>query len=230
MTLARNFGEGEYYHLFNRGIGKLNIFKDDSDRKRFLFSLLYSQSPTTFDNVARLIKTYNPETGFSIPEKSLEKVLQNRTVELTCFCLMPNHFHLLLRENTEGGISAFMHRIMLAHTRYMNTKYETSGHLFESRYKAVHVKDNHQLLYLSAYIHRNPRELKAWKGKEFEYPWSSLQDLTEGNRWGGLLEADIIADQFETTLDSNYADFVKTSTAKDFEEEIPELIKNPSYI
>lgn len=226
MTLARRFGEGEYYHLYNRGIGKANIFRDDTDRKRFLFSLLYYQSPKKFDHIERFVKYYTHETGFIVSEKILADVLDTRVVELVCFCLMPNHFHLLVREKEEGGISAYMQRVMTAHTRYMNTKYEASGHLFESRYKAVHVADNHQLLYLSAYIHRNPRELKAWKGKEFEYPWSSLQDLTEANRWGGLLEADIIAEQFEAEPNSNYADFVKTSTAKALEEEIPTLLKS----
>ena len=225
MTLKRNLAEGEYYHIFNRGIGKNNIFRDDTDRKRFLFSLLYYQSPTKIENVSRYVKKYMPETGFSVKERILEEVLENRMVDLTCFCLMPNHFHLLVHEKIEGGISAYMQRVQLAHTNYLNTKYQLSGHVFQDRYKAVHVETNHQLLYLSAYIHRNPRELKAWKGKEFEYPWSSLQDLTEANRWGGLLEADIIAEQFEAEPNSNYADFVKTSTAKAFEEEIPDLLK-----
>lgn len=220
MTLARQFGEGEYYHLFNRGSSKSSIFRDDADRKRFLFSILYYQSPEKIENVSRFIKKYTPETGFPVKEALLERVLETRMVELVCFCLMPNHFHLLVREKEAGGISAYMQRVQLAHTNYMNAKHNLSGHMFQDRYKAAHVPDNHQLLYLSAYIHRNPRELKAWKGKEFEYPWSSLQDLTEGNRWGGLLEADIIAEQFEAEPNSNYADFVKTSTAKDFEKEL----------
>lgn len=218
MTLARHLGEGEYYHLYNRGIGKANIFRDEGDRKRFLFSLLYSQSSLQFKNLARVVKEHHPETGFPVEADDLQKVLETRGVELVCFCLMPNHFHLIVREKIEGGIASYMQRIQLAHTRYMNTKYETSGHLFESRYKAVHIEDNNQLLYLSAYIHKNPRELKAWKEKYFDYPWSSLQDYTTANRWGGLLEADIIAEQFLAETNSNYADFVRTSTAKDFEE------------
>ena len=194
------------------------------DRKRFLFSLMYYQSPLLIPQAQRFVQKYTSSAGFPVPEELLSTVLEKRTVELSCFCLMPNHFHLLVKEVIEGGVSAYMQRVQLAHTKYMNTKYKTAGHLFESRYKAVHVKDNNQLLYLSAYIHRNPRELKAWRGKEFQYPWSSLQDLTEANRWGGLLEADIIAEQFAAEPNSNYADFVRTSTAKDFENEIPEFI------
>lgn len=202
----------------------MNIFRDDTDRKRFLFSILHYQSPEPFENMNRFVKKYTPEAGFLLGQEKLERTIATRVVELTSFCLMPNHFHLLVRENSEGGISSYMHRVLNAHTQYMNTKYGLSGHIFQGRYKAVHVKDNHQLLYLSAYIHRNPRELKAWKGKEFEYPWSSLQDYTKGNRWGGLLEADIIAEQFDARPNSNYADFVRTSTAKAFEDEIPDLI------
>ena len=221
MTISRNYGEGEYYHIYNRGAHRGNIVHNETDRKRFLFGILYYQSPRQFTNVQRIVEGYSPLSGFPVSEQALDEVLQTRIVDLVCFCLMPNHFHLLVRERTEGGISSYMGRIMNAYTHYINTKYERSGHLFEGRYKAKHIADNNQLLYLSAYIHRNPRELKAWKETYFEYPWSSLQDLTEANRWGGLLEADIIADQFETTPDSNYRDFVETSTAKIFEEEIP---------
>lgn len=223
MTFSRQFREGEYYHLYNRGMGKRSIVRDEADKKRFLFSILYYQSSHSFTNVARLVKQYETSIGFPIKAHDLEEILTGRTVELVCFCLMPNHFHLLVQEKEGGGISAYMQRVQNAHTRYMNIKHEMSGHLFENRYKAVHVKDNHQLLYLSAYIHRNPRELKAWKEKYFEYPWSSLQDLTEANRWGGLLEADSIAEQFAAEPDSNYADFVRTSTTKIFDKEIPEL-------
>ncbi len=147
-----------------------------------------------------------------------EKILSERFVELTAFCLMPNHFHLLLHERQEGGISRYMQRVLVAYTKYFNTKYAASGHVFQGRYKTVHVEDNEQLLYLSAYIHRNPRELKAWKGKEEHYPYSSLQDYIDKNRWGGLLATDIITEQFETGPNSNYRDFVRTSTAKDFKE------------
>lgn len=225
MTVQRNIAPGEYYHIYNRGAHKNNIFRDDTDRKRFLFYLLYAQSPTSLSHVSRIVKTYQPDSGFAVPEKIVEDVIQNRLIELTSFCLMPNHFHLLVRENNEGGISQYMQRIMTAHTKYMNTKYELSGHLFEGRYKIKPVTDNNYLLYLSAYIHRNPRELKTWKEKIFDYPWSSLQDITEANRWGGLLEADIIAAQFEQEPDSNYRDFVETSTAKILEEELDELPK-----
>lgn len=224
MTLRRGFAEGEYYHIYNRGAHKDNIFLNDIDRKRFLFSILYYQAPIPFENIKRIVEGYRQDSGFPVNNRKLEVVLENRAVELVCFCLMPNHFHLIVREVLPGGISAYMQRVQVAHTKYMNTKYEMSGHVFEDRFNSVHIKDNNQLLYLSAYIHRNPRELRQWKDKEFVYPWSSLQDYTEVNRWGGLLASDIIAEQFELTENSNYKDFVETSTSKILKDEIPELI------
>jgi len=131
---------------------------------------------------------------------------------------MPNHYHFILRELAEGGIARYMQRVGDAYTKYFHAKYKQSGHMFQGRYRTIHIQDNEQLTHLSAYIHRNPRELKAWKGREAEYPWSSYQDYVKENRWGGLLAQEIILDQFEGTKQSNYADFVKTSPAKGFGE------------
>ncbi len=187
---------------------------------RFLFYILYGQSPIPFKNINRSVKKFSSQEGFLVDTENTNDVILNRTTELTAFCLMPNHFHLIVKETIEGGIANYLQRIGDGYTKYFNTKYEGSGRIFQGAYQAKHIPDNNYLLYLSAYIHRNPRELKAWKSKEFEYPWSSLQDFTEANRWGGLLMSDIIADQFENTPNSNYKDFVKTSTAKILEDEL----------
>jgi putative transposase len=211
---------GEYYHVFNRGAFRQNIFLGKADWQRFLFSILYLQSNEPFTNISRLVTGFSTETGFPVPDDVTSVVLGNRSVELVAFCLMSNHYHLLLREAEEGGISSYMQRVANGYTKYFNTKHERSGHVFQGAYKAVHVKDDRQLLYLSAYIHRNPREIPEWKGREFEYPWSSLQDFTTANRWGGLIVPEIIVGQFEQTKESNYADFVRTSTSKILQEEI----------
>lgn len=220
MTSIRAIAPGEYYHIFNRGAHKQGVFKDKRDWQRFLFGVLYLQSSVSFKNISRITKDFSTEDGFPVRDEDIEKILKQRSVELVAFCLMSNHFHLLVREVEEGGISQYMQRVSEGYTKYFNTKYLTSGHVFQGRYKSVHVKDDEQLLYLSAYIHRNPREIPQWKGKEAEYPWSSLQDFVSANRWGGLIMPDIIVGQFDTTRNSNYADFVKTSTAKLLENKI----------
>ncbi len=220
MTLARNIAESEYYHLFNRGAHKAPLFKDEKDWLRFLFLILHCQSPIVIPNVRRFAVPTALSQGFMIPPHFEEEIQKKRIVELVSFCIMPNHFHLLVRELTEGGISAYMQRVLVGYTMYFNTKHQTSGHLFQGRYKSVHVADNDQLLYLSAYIHRNPRELPKWKGLEQAYPYSSLQDLAAVNRWGRLLSGDILTSQFDGSKESNYKDFVNSSSAKIFEEEL----------
>lgn len=213
---------GEYYHIFNRGSFRQNIFLEKADWQRFLFSTLYFQADEPFTHIPRVTSGFSLETGFPVSDAVTTRILANRSVELVAFCLMSNHYHLLVREVEEGGIASYMQRIGNGYTKYFNSKHERSGHVFQGAYKAVHVKDDRQLLYLSAYIHRNPRDIPDWKGREFEYPWSSLQDFTTANRWGGLIVPDIITGQFEQTKESNYADFVRTSTAKVLEEELEE--------
>jgi putative transposase len=218
MTVGRTTAVGEYYHVFNRGAQKHSIFHEKEDWMRFLFLMLYAQSPLTMSNGGRIAKGGSTTYGFEVPFETQERIVTERFVELISFCLMPNHFHLIVHETKEGGIAAYMQRVLVGYTMYHNARYQASGHVFQGRYKTTHVEDNEQLLYLSSYIHRNPRELRAWKGKEEQYPYSSLQDYVDKNRWGDLLATDIIAAQFEGTPQSNYRDFVRTSGAKELEE------------
>jgi putative transposase len=153
---------------------------------------------------------------FKTDEISIDKIEKNRYVELVNISLMPNHFHLLVKEIEEGGISRYMQRVLNSYTKYFNTKYGKSGHLFQGPYKIVHIETNEQLLYLSAYIHRNPRSLEKWKNKESKYPWSSFQDCLGENRWGNLLKHDIVTGQF--SIPSDYREYVNTSGAKDEED------------
>lgn len=200
---------GEYYHIFNRGVNKQLIFHETTDWARFLFLILHFQSPVIFQNIGRPTKEFVKHSVFNI---NSDEIIKKRYVELTAFCLMPNHFHLIVKEVKEGGISQYMQRVLNSYTKYFNTKYKKSGHLFQGPYKAVHVENNEQLLYLSAYIHRNPREFTNWSGKEDKYQWSSYQDLVKQNRFEKLINSDIITDQFKNKND--YNNFVKTSGAK----------------
>lgn len=209
---------GEYYHVFNRGMSKQTIFHDNSDRVRFLFLILYFQSPIVLQNIGRSIKSFVQHRVFNIYQEVLQKIIKGKFVELTSFCLMPNHFHLIVKEVEENGMARYMQRVLNSYTKYYNTKYNKSGHLFQGPYKAVHVKDNNQLLHLSSYVHRNPRELKEWFNKENSYEWSSYMDFINTNRFEKLLVFEIIQEQFKDT--NEYDQFVKTSTAKLLKEEL----------
>lgn len=205
----RNIVTGDYYHIYSRAAHRITLFRDTKDYARFLFGLLHYQSPLLFPQAGRYVRGYDPLTGFPIKDKDFENILRARGVELVAFCIMGNHYHLIARELVEGGISRYMHRVNEAYAKYYNAKYDSSGHVFAGSFNSKHIAENEYLTHLSAYIHKNPADVKNWKGREEEYPWSSLQDYTKENRWGGLLATEIILDQFEGTLKSNYADFVK---------------------
>lgn len=209
--MRRNIAPNEYYHIYNRGNNKQEIFHEERDWVRFLFLVLYFQSPIKFGHIGREVTHYGKHQRFAIQDNILD-IVKNRTIELVAFTLMPNHFHLSLTETKEKGIAEYMCRIQDSYTKYYNIKYKKIGHLFQGSYKAVHIKDNNQLLYLSAYTHKNSRELTGWKNKEHLYPWSSYQDYLQ-NRWGELLKPGIVLEQFKNP--ENYRNFVKTSIAKE---------------
>lgn len=200
---------GEYYHIFNRGNNKQNIFFDNRDRIRFLFLILYFQSSLPIYNIGRQVSHFAKHQMFNI---SMEKIIKDRTTELISFVFMPNHFHLILHEIEQGGISKYIGRIQDGYTKYINTKYTKSGHLFQGAFQRIYIKNDEQLLYLSAYIHRNPRELEQWENKEEKFTWSSYQDFSKQNRWGELLKNQIIIEQFSGP--NEYRKFVEESSAK----------------
>lgn len=208
---------GEYYHIFNRGINRQVVFLDETDRARFLFLILYFQSPLVFQNIGRPTREFVKHSVFNISEEIVEQVVVTRYVELVEFCLMPNHFHLILKEVVEGGTAKYMQRVLNGYTKYFNTKYKKSGHLFQGPYCAIHVENNRQLLHLSAYIHKNSRELAVWRNREIEYPWSSCQDFVRRNRFEKLLTPNIITGQFDL---GGYENFIETSPAKMLHEEL----------
>lgn len=204
---------GERYHIYNRGHNKQTLYFDKKDYARMLFYLLYCQSTIPTFNVSQAVSSFSRKDHFSVSEKTVQKIYAHRVVRLECFSLMPNHFHLAVLELQEGGISAYLQKIGIAYTKYFNTRYKRSGYLFQGPFQSVAIEDNEQLLHLSAYIHRNPKELKEWRTREHLYPWSSYQDYVDINRWPELLNIKIISKQFSNP--NEYAHFVKTSSTKE---------------
>ena len=103
----------------------------------------------TFRNASRQVSYFCKYGRFNVPEDEVKEIIKNRFVELVAFCIMPNHYHLIVRELKEGGLAEYMMRISNAQTKYYNTKYKTVGHLFQGTYKAVHIKSEGQLAYTS---------------------------------------------------------------------------------
>lgn len=205
---------GGYYHLYNRGVRQEPIFLENADNVRFIFLLLYCQLPLSLSNNEYHSSLFEKHGTFYLHanRQQFEAALPRRRVELINFCLMPNHFHVTVLAREDTGVTKYMQRVLNAYTKYFNIKHKKTGHLFQGPYRLVRVKGNNQLLHLSAYIHRNPRGLREWRGREFNYPHSSLPDYASKNRWGKLLVPNILLEQFKDATD--YKKFVETSTAK----------------
>jgi putative transposase len=137
-------------------------------------------------------------------------------VDVICFCIMPTHFHLLLRARKSrdaGNVSNYIHKVLVSHSKYFNTRYERRGHLFESTFHSRHVDTNEYLVYLSRYLHKNPKDIKIWQGRESVYPWSSYQDYIGDNRWRSLLRPEIILKQYDNPRE--YREYVESSSRDD---------------
>lgn len=159
MNRKFDFSIGEYYHLYNRGTDKRVIFMDRNDHNRFvvLLHLCNGIEGVDISNRIREGRTFTDLINIDVSE---------RLVDIIAYCLMPNHFHLLIREKQEGGISLFMQKLSTAYSMYFNKKHERSGSLFEGKFKAKHADTDEYLKYLLAYIHLNPVKLIDSKWKE----------------------------------------------------------------
>jgi len=145
----------EYYHVYCRGIDKKDIFIDDIDYDRFMKSLwIFNDEKRTRSNLA---------------VKPDRKIL----VDLMEFCLMQNHFHLLIRTDSPLNMGKFMQKLMTGYTMYFNKKYTRNGHLFESKYRYKYIDNDIYLRQVIDYIHNNPLKLK--------YPDYVSSDLLLGN-------------------------------------------------
>ncbi len=214
------FVPGEFYHICNRGLDGRAIASLVREYSRLLFLIIFLQSARSYDHASQYIKDFIKNGNFLDVEEE-QTITSQRTVSLLCFCIMENHFHLLVREETEGGIPFYIQRIENAYTRYFNLSHERRGHLFQGPFRAVHIDTNDQLLYTSAYIHRNPREIKEWKNKELLYRWSSFSDYACDNRWPFLLHQEPIMSQFNNKQD--YSDFINSSISKLSSDELEKL-------
>jgi len=151
-----NFVSGEYYHIYNRGNSKQKIFHDEEDYLRFMALLYVSNTNQKFD-------FYNLNRSLNSNTYKLELI--NQYVSIGSYCLMPNHFHILITEKIEGGISNFMQKLSTAYVMYYNKKYKRSGSLFEGKFKSEHLNTDNYLRYIFSYIHLNPVKLiqKDWE-------------------------------------------------------------------
>lgn len=165
------FVNGQIYHIYNRGCEKRRIFESRADYQRFLKLLNYYQ----FEGPKPKLSYF-----LNLDIKAAKPVLNKKIIEILNYCLMPNHFHLTLKQLEDGGITEFMSKISNGYTKYFNIKEERVGPLLQGEFKSVLVESDEQLIHLSRYIHLNPSSSFLVKDPG-DYEWSSYKEYIENS-------------------------------------------------
>ena len=192
------------YHVYNRGVDKRNVFTDDGDYLRFIHYLYQCNNVAATPNLTFHLANLS---ALETPPDQLLKNSQPRNplVDIFSFALMPNHFHLMLKERVAGGISNFMQKLGTGHTMFFNEKYQRSGSLFQGSFKYKAVLNDAQLLYLPHYIHLNPLPITCGSNlggstslvveRLLLYRWSSLRDYASQRNFPSIISTSFILEQ-----------------------------------
>ena len=194
------FAIGEHYHIFNRGVDKRIIFADEYDIKRFFKSMIEFN---TVDPIGSLYENSFSQLGSETPKS------EDKLVNVIAYCLNPNHFHLILEQVKDNGISEFMKKLGGGYTNYFNQKNERSGSLFQGVFKDVHIDSNEYLLHVSAYVNLNDRvhQLGSETPKLVESMSSWKEYIDRGVK--GICKKEIILEQFKNV--DEYKEFALSS-------------------
>jgi putative transposase len=154
-NVLKIYVENSYYHIYNRGVEKRTIFTDDQDYGVFLGYLKEYLSPPRDPGQFRKEFTFKGESFKGIPRQPNN---YSKEINLLAYCLMPNHFHLLIKQNSSRSIENFMRSLLTRYSGYFNKRNKRVGSLFQGPYKAILINNDDYLLHLSRYIHLNPQE------------------------------------------------------------------------
>lgn len=173
-NIIKTYIENGFYHIYNRGVEKRKIFLDEQDYRVFLSYLKIYLSPK-IDSAKDIQK--NKNGSYEDQNKFISEIFKLNNfynkIDLISYVLMPNHFHLELKQKNKKEIEFFMRSLITKYSKYFNKKYKRVGPLFQGRYKAVLIQNTEYLLDLSKYIHLNPKELLVGGQLLDAYPWSS---------------------------------------------------------
>ena len=204
----KQFIPESYYHLYNRGVEKRHIFVDDQDYAVFLSYVKNYLLPKDTRRLQKILA--NPQTGWREKDQAIKLLRMNnfaQTLTLHAYCLMPNHFHLLVKQTEAPTIDRFMNSLCTRYSMYFNRKHKRVGTLFQGVYKAVPVISDEQLLHLSRYIHRNPHSLASQGEALRSYAYSSVRDYLKLRKteW---VRVDTMLSYFSSTSNNSYESFV----------------------
>ncbi|KKP48377.1 MAG: hypothetical protein UR39_C0001G0172 [Candidatus Woesebacteria bacterium GW2011_GWA1_33_30] len=213
--------EKYFYHVFNRGVNKRPIFKTKYNYRRFTLLIKFYNSveyPIKFSKFMTLSRDQRSEIWNRLAKEKTQ-------TDVLSYCLMPNHFHLLLKQNTEKGISKLLANIQNSYAKYFNIKNERIGPLFQGQFKAVRIDSEEQLLHVSRYIHLNPHSSGIVKNhdKLLSYEWSSLPEYINQVKFSFCKKDDVLT-SFKNT--ESYKNFVLNNA--DYQKEL-ENIKHLTF-
>ncbi len=191
------FVDGHIYHVYNRGVEKRDVFLNEGDYFRFVHHLYELNDSKPVRNVHYFL---NHKTGNVESRKLFGTQERDVLVEIFVFTLMPNHFHLILRQVQENGIVRFMQKLGTGYTMYFNKKYERVGCLFQGPFKACHILEEAHLIHLPHYIHTNPLPLTNNGVNPIKYlenyKWSSFPDYIGIRNFPRVTEREFLLDIF----------------------------------
>ncbi len=182
----------EIYHVYNRGINKQPTFTTKKEYQRAILAIEFYRVSSPPIRLSKFLELEQDK------QKEITKITNQaeKLVDIICFCLMPNHFHFLLKQKMEDGISKFIGNFQNSYTRYHNTRNERDGSLFLDQFKAKRIETDEQFIHVSRYIHLNPYTnfIVRTVGELEKYPWSSFSNYLTGN--DGFLEPNLVLDMF----------------------------------
>jgi len=154
------FAEGEIFHVFNKSIANYPILNDLDNSKRFYQALAYYNSPFNKTNLGNFLQGNNNfDLDILLP-------IETNFVKFISFCFMPDHYHLLIKVQIDRKFSKYMSDVENSFSRFFNIKFSRKGPLWQSRFKAIRIQTNEQLLHVSRYIHINPTTINLVKKPE----------------------------------------------------------------
>lgn len=197
----------ETYHIFNRSVAGIPIFRGKREYEIFLEAMefyLHAQPPTKF-------------SLYRASRDRFEINSDENLVTILCFCLMPNHFHFMLKQEKEAGIKQFIQRLSNSFAHYFSVKYKQRGHVFEGNFKAVRIETDEHFIHLSRYIHLNPVTAYIVEDPK-DYPYSSYNTYL-GNRGFLFVDPKLILTHFPSA--KKYEEFVLNQ--KDYQRTLQDI-------
>lgn len=203
----------ELYHVLNRGVEKRVVFLDDRDRLRFLHDLF-------------VFNDQNPVLHYKLLDRHKENKKRKLLVHIHSFCLMPNHYHILLSPAIENGIPLFMKKLSMGYAKYFNERYKRSGTLWQGKYKRIRLQEDRHFLYILYYIHLNALDLSypTWRTGNIRVPQKAL-DYLKTYRWSSHIDYTGVKNFPSITERGLFSEII--GSQKQYEKEITRIITNP---